>query len=382
MKFKFILLTILFLSKTLFATHDGYIETYIPIANPQASLLEKDGILLRKVLFFTYFSTPDASIGSVAWSYKANTPHKRYKNIEANLAHIEGLKVSLNYNHNESCKVTIDSSHINSSYKGKTLDKILNYVKKATKLNMKNSKLQHCKLSIKLPKKITKFSPKPLNLYFANLRSFKPYQSSFKQEPFAEDRFYPLGYSNDGKFAYIIEHNTDPADIVYIETFIQDLITDKILWHNNYRVENYKIRPNFQIFWKQRSQEIEKKLDYYNVKPGTIMLQTAKHFYKDDSFSLSSKVASYYSKDWGSRFLTTSSIYIHSKKRGRKTINEKFYKKGSQTLSRKPMAFLPLAKNSKRVAILVGTLTRGWEGPPHNISYEIVGANLSVGFHK
>ena len=384
MKFKLILLTFLLFSQTLFATHDGYLETYLPIANPQADLLEKEGIQLRKVLFFTYYSTAESSIDSVTWSYKANTPHKRYKDVEANLAHIKGLKVSLIYNNDQSCQVTIDSSNISSKYRGKTLDKILRYVKNATQLNMKNAHL-NCKLKIiKIPNKITKFSPKALNLDFANLKIFNKYQSIFKQAPFVEDTFYPLGYSSDNKrFAYIIEHDTDPSDIVHIETFIQDLVTDKIIWKKSYRVENYKKRPDFKTFWKINHKKIEKQLNVYAIKPSAITLQTGKHFYGKDSFSLTSKRASHYSKDWGSNFLSTSTIYINSKKRGRKNINEKFYKNGSShSLARKPMAFLPSSNKSRRVAVLVGTITRGWEGPPHNLSYEIVGANLAVGFNK
>jgi len=383
MKFKLIILTFLLFSKTLFATHDGYIETYLPIANPQADLLEKEGIQLRKVLFFTYYSTAESSIDSVTWSYKANTPHKRYKNVEANLAHIKGLKVSLTYNNDESCKVTIDSSNITSKYTEKALDKILQYVEKATRLNMKESRL-YCQVNIiKVPKKTIRFSPKALNLSFANLKTFNAHKSGFKQAPFVKDTFYPLGYSSDGKFAYIIEHDTDPADIVHIETFIQDLVSDTIVWKNSYRIENYKKRPNFKTFWKTKHNKIEKQLNIYGIKPSAITLQTGQHFYKKDSFTLSSKMATYYSEDWASNFLNTSTIYINSKKRGRKTINEEFYKNASSdSLARKPMAFLPSSNTSKRVAILVGTVKRGWEGPPHNLTYEIVGANLSVGFRK
>ncbi len=27
-------------------------------------------------------------------------------------------------------------------------------------------------------------------------------------------------------------------------------------------------------------------------------------------------------------------------------------------------------------------LRRGWEGPPHNLGYEVVGAHLTIGFKK
>jgi len=383
MKFKLILLIFFIFSKTLFATHNGYIETYIPIANPQALLLEKEGIELRKVLFFTYSSIEESSIGSVVWSYKANTPHTRYKNREANLGHIQGLKVDLTYSRSASCKVTIDSRNIISKYRGKTLDKILKYVEKATRLNMKESHL-NCKVKIlKTPISIRQFQPKALNLDVLNVKAFPTYKSGFKEAQFVQDTFYPLGYSaNNRKFAYIIEHDSDPADFVYIETFIQDLVTDKIIWHNSYRVDDYQKRVNFKIFWKQRYALIEKQLANYGIRPTSIVVKANHTFHKHDKFWLSYKMATYYSKDWASNFLTVSTIYLNAKRKGHKTINERFYKKGTQVLARKPMAFLPSFKNLKRVAILVGDIRRGWEDPPHNLHYEIVGANLMVGFQK
>jgi len=86
MKLKILLLTSLLLSKVLFASQDGYISTYIPISDINR------GIVLQKVLFYTYYAHPESAIDSVVWSYKANTPHERYKEREAIIAHIKGLK--------------------------------------------------------------------------------------------------------------------------------------------------------------------------------------------------------------------------------------------------------------------------------------------------
>ena len=377
---KSILLLYLLFTNILFASHDGYIQVYIPIANPQAGILEEEGIELKKVLFFTYFSTPEASVDSVTWSYQANTPHKRYKNRETNLAHIKGLKVTLTYPKNSSCEVIIDSSDILPKERGKKLDKVLNYVEKATKLNMKEANLG-CKLTIiKAPKITLKFHPKALDLSHANLKTFEKYKSNYAQAYFVKDKFYPLGYSLDGKFAYIVEHDTDPADFLHIETFIQDLITDKILWSDSFRVENNSGNIDFKTFWKKKQTEIEQQLTVNGIYPSDIQIKIGTHTYKNDIFTLSSKITTRYAKDWASNFVTSSTLYIHSEKRGSKHINKKIYKDNSHLLAREPMAFLATNRGIKRVAILVGAVSRGWEGPPHNLTYEVIGANLSLGF--
>ncbi len=139
-----ILFTLLLLSKTLFASFDHFISTYIPVLDPQASLLDTDegeGIMLHKVLFFTNYAEPESSISSVSWSYIINTPHKRNKGREANLAHIEGLSVDFQYGEKGSCTVTMDTRKIVTDYKPNELKRILDCVEKATKLNMKDHKL-------------------------------------------------------------------------------------------------------------------------------------------------------------------------------------------------------------------------------------------------
>jgi len=113
-----------------------------------------------------------------------------------------------------------------------------------------------------------------------------------------------------------------------------------------------------------------------------VTLERGKYGFSFDYYTLSSKVTKHYEKDWNGMFLTDSAIYIHSQKQGQKIIDKEHYKQGSLVLSRKPMGIFPSEENHKRVAVLVGTVSRGWEGPPHNLHYKIIGANLQVGFNK
>jgi len=377
MKLKILLLTSLLLSKVLFASQDGYISTYIPISDINR------GIVLQKVLFYTYYAYPESAIDSVIWSYKANTPHERYKDREANLAHIKGLKVTLDYRDDNDCEITIDSRNVVSSNETEDIDVILKYVKKATVLNMKNARIKCNITTKKAPKKLTKFFPKALNFSKKDAELFKEYILN-KKYPFVSDTIYPLGYSSDGKlFAYIVEHDNDPADFVHIETFVQNLITDKIVWHNEFRTENSRYPADFKSFWKERELIIGKHLTDFKIKPlKNVTLQREKHGFSFDYYTLSSKATKHYEKDWNGMFLTDSIIYIHSQKKGQKIIDKEHYKQGSLVLARKPMGIFPSEENHKRVAVLVGTVRRGWEGPPHNLHYKVIGANLEIGFNK
>ena len=368
--------------QTSFASYDYLLSVYIPVSDPQSELMDKDGIKLHKALFYTFYSEEDSAVNAVTWEYIVNTPHQRrhLQNMDMNLAHIEGLKVELKYELN-SCQVLIDSSNVVSNYSEQELSKLLSYVKKATKLNMKEHKI-HCSIKeIKAPEKLKVLPlPQALNLEKSASLALNKYQSSIKGVPFISETFYPLGYSSDGKIAYIKEYDTDPADMVLIRTFIQDLVTDKILWQDEFKVEGEIRGVNFKSFWAKKSTLISTKLKEYKIQSiKKLYFENEAYHYGKDVFSLNSKSTSTFHKDWGTSFLDSSTILLNKKRKGYKVIDRQHYT-GTHILARKAIGFIPL--EGSRIAVVVANVHRGWEGPPHNLSYDIVGASLTVGFKK
>lgn len=221
--------------------------------------------------------------------------------------------------------------------------------------------------------------PKALYLDSVNSRVFAKFATSYDlAHKFARDKIYPIGY-NSRYFAYVIEYNNDPADIYSANFVIQDLVTDKVKYINKFKRDDPNATYSFGKYWGLKKNLIMKKLKSFNINAKSIMFISHKLHYNRDSYTLSSKRAKKYSSDFASNFLTSSKIYIKSAKKGSKIINKQYYKHPSYILERKPIGFLKLGSN-KRVAVLVGKVLRGWEGPPNVISYEIVGANLEVGF--
>lgn len=91
---------------------------------------------------------------------------------------------------------------------------------------------------------------------------------------------YPLGWSNDGTFAYIHQDMNDFAtrDNYYYTIHIQNMKTNKTLWSKQFKsdLENYKHFPadntlhNYTFFklvmWDRIGGEIKAKLNQYNVE--------------------------------------------------------------------------------------------------------------------
>ncbi|MCK5855119.1 MAG: hypothetical protein KAG56_07850, partial [Sulfurovaceae bacterium] len=263
-KFKF---SILFISLggSLFASHASFYSLYIPVKSPQANILDRDGIELRKILIYSYLM--DADLSGVTWEHIINADTKPDNN-DVNLANIKGLSVEASDYGSKECVVTIDSSNLLDIYRKGELDKILRYVKKAIKLTIKENGHQ-CKVKeIKAPYRTLPISsikyPKPLNLETKAFSVFSSYHSGFNQSPFIHETFYPLGYSS-GKLAYAIEYDTTPADMIRIETFIQDLVTDKIVWQHKFETEENIENVNFKSFWKKNHKMIKRKMSQHSL---------------------------------------------------------------------------------------------------------------------
>jgi len=383
-----ILILLTLMTQTASATMDYFLTYYIPIdSEMDINSKNKDGIALYKAIAYTYYSEPESAIGFITNKYIINTPHKakeleHMRNHNINLAYIKGLNVELLDYGSKECRVVMDSSKVVTDDSPEALAKILKYVKKATKLNMKEHKIDCAFEEITMPLVVPPLTtPQSSVLENTAFRTFSKYSSGIKDAPFLYDTFYPLGYSDDGKIAYAIEYDTDPRDMVQIKTFIQDLVTDKILWQDEYRVEENITNIDFKSFWREKRQKILEQLNQHKLHySNQLTLYGEKLYYKHDALFLSSKSQKSYQKDWGLEFLDSSTISLRSEKKGEKVLNRKYYK-GEHVLAREPIGYIPLGeRGSRRVAVVVATLHRGWEGPPHTISYDIVGANLDVGF--
>jgi len=381
-----ILILLTLLTQTASATMDYILTYYIPVASElDANLTKKEGIRLHKAMVYTYYSEPESAIGSITDKYIINTPHTGkesayMREYDVNLANIKGLKVELLDYGSKECRVVMDSSKVVSDYSPKVLEKVLEYVKKATKLNMKEHKIKcEFKEITASTRKEDTSSPQALNIEKSAFSALDKYSSNIEGVPFIYDNFYPLGYSSDGKFAYIKEYDTDPADMVLIRTFIQDLVTDKIVWKDEYRVEENITDIDFQSFWKERHESVEDKLKKYAIKfTKNMKFEPNFHSYKNNLYLVESRNKRKFYKDWGMSFLESSVISLGTKNLGMKIIDSRRYK-GDHLIERQAIGFIPLGK-SDRVAVVVAKVQRGWEGPPHNLSYDIVGASLRVGF--
>jgi serine/threonine protein kinase len=139
-------------------------------------------------------------------------------------------------------------------------------------------------------------------------------------------RFFPIGWSRDGKFAYVEENNSDVVSEYYFDLYIQDLVTDKVLWHWNFTVseednnqEDQKAGfktdddndANRRKVWKKYSQINVNKLNEYQIEP--IDITTLEQFplkISNNSGSFSLKNQTYNNPASGFTEILATSVYF------------------------------------------------------------------------
>ncbi|MGB1309675.1 MAG: hypothetical protein ACPG47_00620, partial [Leucothrix sp.] len=83
--------------------------------------------------------------------------------------------------------------------------------------------------------------------------------------------FYPLGWSKDGKLAYAVEPPDEAVGAYFLNVYIQDLVTDKILWQHKYQSEPESTTgiQSFAAYWQANQAKMKARLKKYKIKQAT-----------------------------------------------------------------------------------------------------------------
>ncbi len=210
--------------------------------------------------------------------------------------------------------------------------------------------------------------------------------------PVIEADFYPLGWSKDSKFAYILVPAPQASNSAVFR--IQDMITDKILFEKRYREGSDGYPNDLPIDLKKlvgNKGEVANSLNKYRIKRDNHRLRwfPIKHPKKgiegiDYDLKTVHEINHYF---WHQQFLSRVNVdlYLYNitkdgqKKIATKTIFDKKVDLKSLQYGAMVVGYLE-SPFEERIAIVMIYFRRGWEGPPHTTNFELVGASLSKGF--
>ncbi|MGA9998232.1 MAG: hypothetical protein WBP93_22660 [Pyrinomonadaceae bacterium] len=214
---------------------------------------------------------------------------------------------------------------------------------------------------------------------------FKEYYGKEGWQYLIIERFYPIGWSKDGKFAYLVEPGGEDCDCYLARLVIQDLRTDKILWEHKHEGESADTggpKDTLNSFWRKNQQLFSRKLNEYGIRAtNSFVLLKPEINFKGDLISTQLRIE----KDaasLGSGQISKVVLQVDSKRQGKKRVYEESYPPESygslinaKVLGHLKSPFEPL------VAFVMIEVHWGWEGPPHTTSTRVIGSSLLSGFH-
>lgn len=195
------------------------------------------------------------------------------------------------------------------------------------------------------------------------------------------EKFYPIGWSKDGKFAYLTEPPDEACGCYFVEIYIVDLQTDKVLWSEKYNSEGDKKPDTLKGYWQKNQRKLSQKLNQYKIISSKSFSHLQTSFKsKSDSF----KVDLFSDVKLGDDAYSSEGkveIKLISSQKGEKTLYQEVYQgenyKGVMDAEVGGVLRSPF---EDRIAVILSQTQRGWEGPPHITRISIVGADLTKGF--
>lgn len=192
------------------------------------------------------------------------------------------------------------------------------------------------------------------------------------------DRFYPIGWSKNGNFAYIIEPADEGLGNYMMGVVVISLISDEVIWDwwTEPGVDEELYREEI---WKDNYDEFKENLNEYGIIQQRDMELLDDYFvYDKQDFILRIEVERNDDNAMGIETVALSKTYLKSPQLGEKLVAEKIYEE-SMILGQQVVGCF-VSPYEERIAIVIKSERWGWEGPPNIVEYEIIGSNLLTGF--
>lgn len=191
--------------------------------------------------------------------------------------------------------------------------------------------------------------------------------------------FYAVGFSQDGKFAYFTEPADEACGCYFFDFFIQDLVTDRILWQYHFNSDRSELKDppeNPTEMWTQKGEEFQAKMARYGIKWTYPKLQPLSPAFPEIQFQNKTKDMT---AEFGTVFTTASTLTAHHAGQGQKRISSlSFPNDYVHTIEVGGFFKNPF---EERAALLILKTNRGWEGLPKTLQFEVIGVHLEKGFH-
>lgn len=198
-----------------------------------------------------------------------------------------------------------------------------------------------------------------------------------KADDFLIDGLFPIGWSNDGKFAYIVEPADEGSGFYLFEIVVFDLVNNKIVW--SWKPDESE-EGDLETTWKENYELFKESLDKFEiVQEDKFELKKGKTTFKGNEYQIILDTKTETEPDFGFDVIKELKVSIASVEIGTKEIYNHIENDFSMVVG----AFVPgylLSPSNGRVVVICQMERWGYEGPPNVVFFELIGSDLIRGF--
>ncbi len=199
-----------------------------------------------------------------------------------------------------------------------------------------------------------------------------------KSDDFLIDKLYPIGWSKDGKFAYIVEPADEGSGFYLFELIVFDMVNNKTIW--SWKIDETE-EGDLETTWKENYEHFKESLNKYElVQQDDFKIEKGKTSFKGNEYQIVLDTKTKTEPDFGFDVIKELKISIESPEIGLKEI----YNHKENDFSMLVGAFVPgymLSPNSGRIVVICQMERWGYEGPPNVVFFELIGSDLLRGFN-
>jgi len=196
---------------------------------------------------------------------------------------------------------------------------------------------------------------------------------------FLYDKIYPIGWSKDGKFAYIIEPADEGSGMYLFEIIILDIVNNKITW--SWKPAESE-SGDYASTWKQNYDLFTENLNKAEIKQiKNFELKPTKSSYNGNDYELTMEAKSQTDQFLGVDVVREIELDFVSPELGLK----RFFDRKIDEMDYIVSAYVPgylLSPYDDRIVVLLQQERMGYEGPPNIVFFELIGTDLTRGFKK
>jgi len=189
------------------------------------------------------------------------------------------------------------------------------------------------------------------------------------------DHFYMIGWSEDGKLAYVNEPGDEACGCYFMDLYVQDAGQGKILYRYHFTNEDQpdgkRSNDNLTSVWRQKEKIFTDSLNYYGIIPGNFILKP-EAIAKTGRGVLRASVSktAVFNKDWNINTVPEYRLLLHGHDNVLSLYTSTAAEKTNPLMDVYPAAIIT-APSGNYAAVVLARQYNGWEGPPCTLRYEV-----------